>query len=216
MPYVLYTYWRSSATYRVRIALNIKGIAFESAPIHLVRNGGEQSTEAYRAINPAAVVPAMRLMDGRILTQSLAIIEYLEEMHPEPALLPKELLLRARVRAAAQLIASDIHPINNLRVAQYLKGTLGQSQESTTAWMRHWMQIGLSAYADLLDSSVDFSFGNSPTLADICLVPQLYNARRWGLDLGSLERLTEIERRCLAIDAFTAASPDRQPDAETA
>jgi len=216
MPYVLYTYWRSSATYRVRIALNIKGIAFESAPIHLVRNGGEQSTEAYRAINPAAVVPAMRLMDGRILTQSLAIIEYLEEMHPEPALLPKELLLRARVRAAAQLIASDIHPINNLRVAQYLKGTLGQSQDSTATWMRHWMQIGLSAYADLLDSSVDFSFGNSPTLADICLVPQLYNARRWGLDLGSLERLTEIERRCLAIDAFTAASPDRQPDAETA
>jgi len=216
MPYVLYTYWRSSATYRVRIALNIKGIAFESAPIHLVRNGGEQSTEAYRAINPAAVVPAMRLMDGRILTQSLAIIEYLEEMHPEPALLPKELLLRARVRAAAQLIASDIHPINNLRVAQYLKGTLGQSQDSTATWMRHWMQIGLNAYADLVDDTADFSFGNSPTLADICLVPQLYNARRWGLDLGSLERLTEIERRCLAIDAFTAASPDRQPDAETA
>jgi len=181
----------------------------------LVRDGGEQSTIAYRSINPAAVVPALRLMDGRVLTQSLAIIEYLEDTHPEPALLPNEPFLRARVRAAAQIIASDIHPINNLRVARYLKGTLGQSQESTANWMRHWMHIGLTAYAELVDKSADFSFGNSPTLADICLVPQLYNARRWGLDLGDLKRLTAIEGRCLALDAFVRASPEPQPDAET-
>jgi maleylacetoacetate isomerase len=214
MSDTLFTYWRSSAAYRVRIALNMKRIPFESAPIHLVRNGGEQLSPEYRKINPAAVVPALRIRDGLVLTQSLAILEYLEETHPDPMLLPGDALLRARVRAAAQLIASDIHPINNLRVAQYLKGKLGQSQEATTEWMRHWMQVGLSAYAELIDADAEFSFGDAPTLADICLVPQLYNARRWGATFERIGRLAEIERRCLSLDAFAAASPENQPDAE--
>jgi maleylacetoacetate isomerase len=214
MPYTLYTYWRSSAAHRVRIALNLKGIRYEAAPIHLVRNGGEHLLPAFRAINPAAAVPALRVDGASVLTQSLAIIEYLEEAHPEPALLPRGAIERAKIRAAAQLIACDIHPVNNLRVVQHLKSTLGQSQESTAAWMRHWMKTGLGAYANLIDPAAAFSFGEAPTLADLCLVPQLYNARRWHLDMSGLEWLTAIEQRCLALPAFARAAPEAQPDAE--
>src|SRR5262245_21128969 len=138
MPYTLYTYWRSSAAYRVRIALNFKGIPYEAVAIHLVRNGGEHLLPAFRAINPAAAVPALRIEGASVLTQSLAIIEYLEEVHPEPALLPRGPIERAKIRAAAQLIACDIHPVNNLRVVQYLKSALGQSQESTAGCIQHW------------------------------------------------------------------------------
>ena len=210
----LYTYWRSSAAYRVRIALELKGLAYESIPIHLVRNGGEQLRASYRALNPSAAVPALELTGGAILTQSLAIIEYLDEVHPEPRLLPRDPLLRARVRAAAQVIACDVHPINNLRVAQYVKGILGHSQDDVVSWMRHWMREGFDAYVRLIDQSGQFSFGDSLTMADLCLIPQLYNARRWGLELAPFERLNAIDAACRAIPEFVRASPEEQQDAE--
>jgi maleylacetoacetate isomerase len=181
--------------------------------VDLVRDGGEQLTEAFRAINPNAAVPAMRIADGTILTQSLAIIEYLEEQHPNPPLLPRDPVLRARVRAATQLIASDIHPINNLRVLRYLKDVLGHSQSDVVGWMRHWMRSGLAAYGQLIDPDSRFSFGDAPSLADICLVPQLYNARRWELDMADLEPLRDIAAACATIPAFQRAAPECQPDA---
>jgi maleylacetoacetate isomerase/maleylpyruvate isomerase len=210
----LYTYWRSSAAYRVRIALELKGIAYQSVAVHLVRNGGEQLSAAYRAINPSAAVPALEIDGGTILTQSLAIIEFLDETYPTPSLLPRDPLLRARARAAAQSIACDVHPINNLRVAQYLKRTLGHSQDDVVSWMRHWMRVGFDAYARIIDQTGPFSFGASPSIADLCLVPQLYNAQRWGVDLGGLERLLTIEKACRGIEGFRRASPELQPDAE--
>lgn len=210
----LYTYWRSSAAWRVRIALNPKNLAYDSLPVHLVR--GEQRATAFTALNPNAVVPALELDEGTVLTQSLAIIEYLEERHPLPALLPSKPRERARVRAAAQLIACDIHPINNLRVVQHLKGALGHSREETVAWMQHWMRSGLAAYQRSIDGETPFSFGTAPTLADLCLVPQLYNARRWGLDLAGLERLVAIDAAAADLPAFKAAAAEAQPDAEPA
>lgn len=210
---ILYTYWRSTAAYRVRIALNFKDLRYESIFVHLVRQGGEQLSATYRAKNPNAVVPALEI-DGAVLTQSLAIIEYLDEQYPTPPLLPSDGLLRARVRAAAQLISSDIHPINNLRVLQYLRGELRSSEDQTISWMRHWMQLGLTAYAQMIEPGSEFSFGNAPSIADLCLVPQLYNARRWGLDMTGLAHLQAIERNCLALEAFSRAVPEHQPDAE--
>jgi len=208
----LYTYWRSSAAWRVRIALNLKNLSYEHAPVHLVR--GEQRSDAFRGINPNAVVPALELDDSRVLTQSLAIIEYLEERHPLPALLPADPPRRAEVRGAALLIACDIHPLNNLRVTEYLKGRLGHSQEEAVAWMQHWMRAGLEAYQRSIDSAGRFSFGDAPGLADLCLVPQLYNARRWGLDLAGLERLAAIDAAAAALPAFQAAAAAAQPDTE--
>lgn len=210
----LYTYWRSSAAWRVRIALELKNLTYESLPVHLVR--GEQRGEAFKALNPNAVVPALALDDGTVLTQSLAIIEYLEEIHPLPALLPAEPVRRAAVRAAAQLIACDIHPLNNLRVVERLKGPLGHTQDDAVAWMRHWMRSGLDAYQRSIDDAGPFSFGEAPTLADLCLVPQLYNARRWGLDLAGLERLAAIDAAAAELPPFQAASAAAQPDAEPA
>lgn len=210
----LYSYWRSSAAWRVRIALNLKQVPYEIAPVHLLRGGGEQLQPAYRRINPNAVVPALELDDGAILTQSLAIIDYLDETRPEPPLLPADPVRKAQVRAAAQIIACDLHPINNLRVASHLKTALGHSPDEAVGWMRHWMRIGLDAYAQSIEGQGRFSFGDTPTLADLCLVPQLYNARRWGLDLTGLERLVAIDAACASIPAFAAAVPDRQPDAE--
>jgi maleylacetoacetate isomerase/maleylpyruvate isomerase len=210
----LYTYWRSSAAYRVRIALELKGITYESVAVHLVRDGGEHLSAAFRAINPSAAVPALEIDGGAVLTQSLAIIEYLDELYPSPPLLPREPLLRARTRAAAQAIACDVHPINNLRVAQYLKGTLGHSQDDVVGWMRHWMRVGFDAYARIIDQTGPFSFGDGPTIADLCLVPQLYNARRWGVELGGLERLLMIEEACGIMDGFRRALPEQQPDSE--
>ena len=214
MTMTLYTYFRSSASYRVRIALNLKGLAYERVTVHLTRGGGEQLEPAFRAMNPNAVVPALKLDDGTVLTQSMAIIEYLDERHPSPPLLPKDPVQKALVRAAAQLIACDIHPINNLRVLQHLKGGLGHGQDDIVAWNKHWMRGGLNAFVQSIDRDSPFSFDAAPTLADLCLVPQLYNAARWGLDLTGLERLVEIRDRCLALAPFKRASPEEQPDAE--
>lgn len=206
----LYTYWRSTTSYRVRIALNLKGIACEAVPVNLA--AGEQNAAAYAALNPGRGVPTLVLDDGRALVQSMAILDWLDETHPEPPLLPADPLLRAQVRAAALTIATDIHPVNNLRVIARLKA-MGHGQDETVVWMNDWMTRGFAAFAGLIAPDAPFCFGAAPTLADLCLVPQLYNARRWGCDLARFSRLTEIEARCLALPAFDAARPENQPDA---
>jgi len=211
----LYTFFRSSASYRVRIALNWKGLAYEQAPIHLRRGGGEQFSAAYRAVNPQELVPALE-DDGKIFTQSLAIIEYLEEKYPKPALLPADPAARAIVRSMALIIACEVHPLQNLRVLNDLKSSYHQSDEQVNQWARHWIDLGLSA----LEQSIikhgggRFCYGEAPTLADICLVPQLGNARRFGCDLARYPTLLAIEKNCLALPAFADAAPERQPDAE--
>ena len=226
----LYTYFRSSAAWRVRIALNLKGLPYEAVPVHLVRNGGEQLQHAYRAINPSALVPslqdegamgamgAMSAMGatGATITQSMAIIEYLEETHPAPPLLPGAPLERARVRALAQMIACDIHPVNNLRVLRYLVRELGVSDEAKNAWYRHWICEGFAAFeAQLgLGPAGRFCHGDTPTLADCLLVPQVYNAQRFDVDLMPYPRIVAIDAACARLPAFAAAHPARQDDAE--
>jgi maleylacetoacetate isomerase len=209
----LYSYFRSSAAYRVRIALNLKSLPYEYLPVHLVK--GEQRDERYRALNPQALVP-MLVDDAETITQSMAIIEYLDEKVPEPPLLPATPEARARVRAISQAIACDIHPLNNLRVLKYLTGTLGASEDAKNAWYRHWIELGLAALEAQLaaDSRTGaFCHGDKPTLADVCLIPQLANARRYALSIDAYPTLGRIESRCLALDAFARAAPDRQPDA---
>ena len=211
----LYSYWRSSAAYRVRIGLNLKGLAYGTRPVHLVRDGGEQHAEDYRALNPQELVPM--LVDGeRRITQSLAILEYLDETFPKPALLPADTRGRARVRSLAMLVACDIHPLNNLRVLQYLKRENGLEQPAIDAWMLHWMREGFAAMEAMLADAPGtgtFCHGETPTIADCCLVPQLYNARRFALDLSPYPTLVRIEEDCLALPAFDAARPENQPDA---
>ena len=211
----LYSYWRSSAAYRVRIGLNLKGLAYETRPVHLVRDGGEQHADDYRALNPQELVPM--LVDGeRRITQSLAILEYLDETFPKPALLPADTRGRARVRSLAMLVACDIHPLNNLRVLQYLKRENGLEQPAIDAWMLHWMREGFAAMEEMLadePGTGTFCHGETPTIADCCLVPQLYNARRFALDLSPYPTLVRIEADCLALPAFDAARPENQPDA---
>jgi maleylacetoacetate isomerase len=216
----LYTYFRSSAAYRVRIALNLKGLAYEPRFVHLLK--GEQRLPEYRALNPQARVPTL-VDDGQALTQSLAIIEYLEETHPEPPLLPRNPWDRAQVRALAQIIACDIHPLNNLRVLDYLKNTFGHDEAARTTWIRHWIAEGFEAFEAHLarhatrhEKGGRFCFGATPTLADICLVPQAFNARRFGCDLAAFPRIRAIEEHCLSLPAFRDAAPDRQPDASNA
>ncbi|MCU1086384.1 maleylacetoacetate isomerase [Stenotrophomonas maltophilia] len=212
---VLYTYWRSSAAYRVRIGLELKGLAWEARPVHLVRDGGEQHRDAYRALNPQQQVPTL-LHEGHVLTQSLAILEYLDERFPQVPLLPADAAGRARVRALAQLAACDIHPINNLRVMQYLERTLQVPTDARTQWTLHWIAEGFAAMETLLANSRDtgtFCHGDRPGLADICLLPQLYNAHRFGLDLAPYPTLRRIEAACQAVDAFDRARPEHQPDA---
>ena len=213
----LYSYWRSSAAYRVRIGLNLKDLAYEIRPVHLVREGGMQHGDGYRLLNPQQLVPVLAHGD-RILTQSLAILEYLDETwRATPPLLPGSPLERARVRALAMLVACDVHPLNNLRVLQYLKREAGFEQPGIDAWARHWMHEGLSAMEAMLASSPDtgtFCHGNMPGLADCCLVPQLYNARRFSLDLAPYPTLVRIESDCLMLPAFDVARPENQPDAE--
>jgi len=209
----LHGYFRSSASYRCRIALNLKGLAYEMAFVHLVRDGGQQLSSGYRALNPQALLPTLE-HDGRVLTQSLAIIEYLDEVWPRPRLLPADAELRAKVRAFALAIASDTGPVNNLRVLRYLKRTLRQDQSAIDAWYRHWSQTGLEACEALLgDAPHRFCFGDEPTLADIVLVPQMYNARLFKTDLSSVPRLVAIDAACRALPAFADAAPDVQPDA---
>jgi maleylpyruvate isomerase len=212
----LYTFFRSSASYRVRIALNLKGLAYEQAPIHLRRAGGEQFAASFKAINPQALVPALD-DSGQTLTQSLAIIEYLEERFPKPPLLPAHPAERARVRGMALIVACEIHPIQNLRVLVYLKNNLQQSEEDLNRWARHWIDLGLSALEQMtisIPKRSQFCFGDTPTLADICLVPQLANARRFGCDLSAYPTLLQIEKTCNALPAFANAAPEKQPDAE--
>jgi maleylpyruvate isomerase len=212
----LYTFFRSSASYRVRIALNLKGLDYEQAPIHLRRGGGEQLKPAYRVINPQALVPALE-DDGRILSQSLAIIEYLEERYPKPPLLPSDAADRALVRSMALLIACEVHPIQNLRVLNHLKSDHQQSDDDTIRCARHWINLGFSALDEMVNSRSaqgEFCFGKTPTMADLCLVPQLANARRFGVDLASHPKLLAIEAACISLPAFAKAAPERQPDAE--
>jgi maleylacetoacetate isomerase/maleylpyruvate isomerase len=212
----LYTYFRSSAAYRVRIALNLKGLAYEAVPVHLVRDGGEHRQPGYLALNPAGLVPALEDA-GQVTTQSLAIIEYLEETHPEVPLLPAGALNRARVREIAQAIACDIHPVNNLRVLQYLGRTLGATEAQRNAWYRHWVELGLSAVEARLvrdEATGAFCHGDRPGLADCCLVPQVFNARRFDCDLSAMPTVCAIVDRCEALEAFQRAAPMAQPDAE--
>jgi maleylacetoacetate isomerase len=211
----LHSYFRSSAAYRCRIALNLKGVAHEMAYVHLLKDGGQHNAPSYRSLNPQGLVPALE-HDGRVLTQSLAIVEYLDEIHPEPPLLPGDAFERARIRAFAQAIACDIHPIDNLRVLNYLKGPMGQQQPAVDAWYRHWVQVGLEACEALLPDGgarSRFCFGDSPTLADVCLIPQIYNARRFKCDLSAVPRLVAIDEAARALPAFAAAAPDVQGDA---
>lgn len=215
----LYSYFRSSAAYRLRIALHLKGLAFDTVPVHLLKGGGEQLQSAYRAINPAALVPALNIdadNDGTTLTQSLAIMEYLDETHPQPPLLPADALGRARVRALALTVACDIHPLNNLRVLTYLSGELQASGDARNAWARHWMALGFATLEQHLahDAATGLCcHGDTPTLADCCVVPQVFNARRFELDLAPYPTLVRIAEHCEALPAFIAAHPAQQPDA---
>jgi maleylacetoacetate isomerase len=212
----LYDYFHSSAAYRVRIALNLKGIEpDERTFVHL--RMGNQRAQDYLALNPQGLVPALALDDGQVLTQSLAIIEYLDETHREPPLLPKEPAARARVRAIALSIACEIHPLNNLRVLNYLLGTLGLAREQKDGWYRYWIDVGFEALEKALardGATGRFCHGERPTLADICLVPQMANARRFNIDVSPYPTLLRIESACNALSAFADAVPARQPDAE--
>jgi maleylacetoacetate isomerase len=210
----LHGYFRSSAAYRVRVALNLKGIAVEHLPVHLLKDGGRQKLPPHLARNPQALVPALELDDGTILTQSLAIIEYLDAVKPEPRLIPADPLLAAKVRAVALAIACEIHPLNNLRVQQYLKGPLALPQEIVDQWVTHWLKTGgLEAVEAMLPGDT-FCFGDAPTLTDCCLIPQLFNARRSKFDYSHLPKISRIEKTCTALEAFAAAHPSRQLDSE--
>ncbi|HYC35991.1 MAG TPA: maleylacetoacetate isomerase [Usitatibacter sp.] len=209
---ILYDYFGSSAAYRVRIALNLKGLDAERRFVHLRK--GEQRAPDYVARNPQGFVPTL-LVEGRTFTQSLAIIEYLDEAHPEPALLPREPADRAWVRAIALAIACDIHPLNNLRVLKYLQNPVGVPEPARDEWYRHWVREGFAAIEAMLGARADpFCFGDSPTLADVCLVPQVANANRLCVDLAPYPRIRAIDERCRGLPAFAAAAPAAQPDAE--
>jgi len=210
----LYGYFRSSAAYRVRIALNLKGIDYDQSPVNLVK--GEQREAANLGRNPQGMVPSLVTDAGVTLTQSLAICEYIDERYPEPPLLPADVTERARVRALAQVVACEIHPLNNLRVLKHLVGELGADDETKLAWYRHWIAEGFQALESLLTTEAgtgDFCHGDTPTLADICLVPQVYNAERFECDLSAYPTIQRIVANCRALPAFRQAAPEAQPDA---
>jgi maleylacetoacetate isomerase len=208
----LYSFFRSSAAYRTRIALNLKGIAYETVSVHLTKGGGRQFAPEYRAINPQARVPAL-MVDGGVLTQSLAIIEYLDETHPEPPLLPADPIARAHVRAIAQAIACDIHPLNNTSPLFYLKNTLKHDQDTINAWYAHWVTVGFEAIETLLRPG-PYAYGTQVTLADVCLVPQVANARRFNVPLDKFPKIGAVDAACLKLPAFDTVRPENQPDAE--
>lgn len=212
---ILHSFFLSSAAYRLRIALNIKGLAYDTQPVHLRR--GDQRSEAYLALNPQGLVPALETGEA-VLTQSLATIEWLEETHPEPPLLPADPLERARARAFAQVIACDIHPLQNLRVLRALKKTFGADQSALDGWARHWNAEGLATCEALLlgRPETEFAFGGQPGLAEVCLVPQMVAAERFGLDLAPYPRLNRLRAASEVLPAFAAAAPERQPDAPSA
>src|SRR5215831_18093406 len=209
----LYSYFRSSAAYRTRIALNLKGIAFETVSIHLTRNGGEQHGTEFRAVNPQKRVPALALDNGEVLLQSLAIIEYLDEVYPDPPLLPTGAIERAQVRAVAQIIACDIHPLNNTGPLNYLRSTLKADQSAVQEWYRHWIVTGFEAVEALIRPG-PYAFGRNVTAADICIVPQVANARRFKVPLERFPNITAVDAAATKLSAFDAARPDLQPDAE--
>jgi maleylacetoacetate isomerase len=214
--FILYGYFRSSAAFRARIALNLKGIKPELRFVHLLKDGGAQHTAEYRALNPQGLIPAL-VHDGHTITQSLAIIEYLDEIHPQPPFLPSDALGRARARSLACQIACDIHPVNNLRVNQYLKATFHADADAQANWQRHWIGLGFVALeAQLVRDRATgvFCHGDTPTIADICLIPQMANARRVNLDLNPYPTIRRIETAALALPAFDDALPANQPDAE--
>ena len=210
----LYTYFRSSASFRVRIALNLKGIAYQPSFVHLPK--GEHRAPAYSKVNPQALTPTLELDDGEQLAQSLAIIEYLDEVHPEPRLLPKDAKGRARVRSLSLLITCEIHPLNNLRTLQHLKRALGQSEDQVNTWYRHWVADGLARFeADLTRAARGrFCHGDAPTMADCCLVPQIFNAKHYQCDLAPYPVTMRAFEECMKLDAFDRAQPSKQPDAE--
>ena len=212
----LFTYFRSSAAYRVRIALELKGLRYAPTFVHLLRNGGEQHQPGFSALNPAHLVPVLK-DDDHTITQSLAILEYLDETFPQCPLLPGDIAGRARVRSLSQSIACDIHPLNNLRVLQRLEKTHGLDAEARADWYRHWVSIGLAALEEQLSKSSltgAYCHGDTPTMADCCLVPQVFNARRFKISLEAFPTISEIHERCIALPAFAAAAPDAQADSD--
>jgi maleylacetoacetate isomerase len=209
----LYTYFRSSAAFRVRIALNLKGIAYQPVFVHLAK--GEHRAANYAKVNPQALLPTLELDDGTRLNQSLAIIEYLDETHPQKPLVPKDAQARARVRSLSYFIASEIHPLNNLRVLQHLKRALGQSEDQVNTWYRHWIADGLTKLeAELASHQGKFCHGEAPTMADCCLVPQIFNAKRYQSDLAPYPQTMRVFEACMQLEAFDRAQPSKQPDAE--
>ncbi len=212
----LYDYWRSSAAYRVRIALNIKELTYEQVSIHLTKEGGQQKSETYRSMNPQGLVPVLK--DGDLtINQSLSIIEYLEEKFPQPALLPKSPERKALARSISQMIACDIHPLNNLRILHYLKDALSVSDDEKQTWYQHWVKEGFSAIEQqlaLYPVQGEFCLGNELSVADVCLIPQVYNAQRFGVDMHDFPRLCDINAFCLGLEAFKKAIPENQSDAQ--
>jgi maleylacetoacetate isomerase len=209
----LYSYFRSSAAYRVRIALNLKGLAYETAPVHLVKDGGHNRRPEFRAVNPQMRLPTLVAPTGDVLIQSLAIIEYLDETHPDPPFLPKAPIARAQARALAQIVACDIHPLNNTGPLRYLKHQMHQEQSAIDAWYHHWVIACFEAY-EALARPGPYSCGNKVTIADICLVPQVSNARRLKVPLDKFPKIVAIDAACLELAAFDRARPENQPDAE--
>jgi maleylacetoacetate isomerase len=209
----LYSYWRSSAAYRVRIALNLKGLSYRQVPVHLLEGGGQQHGPEYLALNPQGLLPL--LLDGQTkVAQSLAILEYLEEVFPLPALLPREPAQRGQVRALALYIACEIHPLNNLRVLQYLTGELGLDAPAQDAWYRHWLELGLAAVEQGLAAfDGQLSLGQRPGYLEACLIPQVYNARRFNCELSAYPRILALAAHCEVLAAFKLAAPEQQPDA---
>ncbi len=211
----LYSYWRSSAAYRVRIGLNLKGLAYETVPVHLLRDGGQQHAPDYAGTNPQHMVPTLQ-HGVRVIRQSLAILEYLDEAWPSPRLLPMTARDRARVRALALMVACDVHPLNNLRVLQYFENTWNVPQAERDDWVKHWIVEGFAPMEALLSGDAAtgaFCHGQTPGLADCCLVPQVFNARRFGVDMGAFPTIVRIEQACLSLPAFDQARPEHQPDA---
>jgi maleylpyruvate isomerase len=213
----LYTYFRSSAAYRVRIALNLKGLEYEAQPVHLLREGGQHLADAYRAVNPSTLLPTLEDDDGAVIGQSLAILEYLEETRPQTPLLPADPAGRARVRALALTVVADTHPLGNLRVLKYIKGEMGLTEEVKLEWHRHWLRSGLETLEALLAGDARtgvYAHGDTPTLADCCLVPQVFNAQRFEVDTAPYPTVMRINAACAALPAFQQAHPSQQPDAE--